>query len=123
MPGYTGHLAYTSSHHIGKCGFAKMGNLDWCDFGSYEIDTSREWAFCEMAEQLVVISRISPEHPQGQVIEYIKDEITVDPKAFGKPLGWCTSGDQEVIKTTDFNNGVGSALVFGNPNDAPSVVR
>jgi hypothetical protein len=56
-------------------------------------------------------------------VEYIHEELTVDPIAIGRPYGWYTSGDMEVVITSDFNKGEGTNLVFGNSNDASSVVR
>jgi hypothetical protein len=121
-PGHTGNIPYMAEHPIGSCGFLKAGNLVWRGWGSYKIDTSRQWAICNKDEQAVKIVRYDTNGDELEV-EHIAEELTVDPVAIGRPYGWYTSGDMEVVITTDFNDGEGTNLVFGNSNDAASVVR
>jgi hypothetical protein len=85
-------------------------------WGSWKIDSSSSWQFCQKAKQQPRLIRKDPGGQEEQV-EIFEKILTVDPAAMGRQYGWYTTGDKEAIVHSTFQEGKGSALLFFTPEN------
>jgi hypothetical protein len=115
-PGFDGHAAYGPVTIGVSCGFLGLGSITWRAWASWKIDSSEQWQFCNKALQP---SRLVRKGPNGEIDETIqfKNILTVDPTAMGRPYGWYTSGDKEVIVYSSYDEGKSGHLLFFTPDN------
>jgi hypothetical protein len=111
LPGYTGVIEYTEDWNNQRCGFCNWGWRWIRGWTSYDISSEESWEFCNLAEQVPHLVR---RNASGMEIIPFKQSITVDPRA-SRQYGWYTTGDQEVIPGSDFDEGRGKAIMFFTP--------
>jgi hypothetical protein len=95
-----------------KCGMFNWGNRKVKGFGVYNYDVLRNWEQCSCVKNSEGgLKRTDPVTKEVTKKTFV-GQLTVDPNALGRQLGWYTSGDEEVIIHASLNKGKGTALIF-----------
>ena len=81
-----------------------------------DAETSDEWEYCTISStqsKLVIVD--DDGNPTGEELPdglQFYEQLTVDPRT-SRQYGWYTNGNEEIVVTATFNNGLGSDLLFG----------
>jgi cell division protein FtsL len=118
--GFSDHIDFEEKKTGQSCGFLNMGSQYIKGYGSYTIDTNRKWEMCELLRQSTFLFRID-ENGNRQVVDFLAT-LTVDPR-MARPYGWYTSGDEELIIPSNFDNGLPSSLIFYKVDDWKALMR
>ena len=92
----------------------------WEDSVGFTRITEDNWSYCQIFQQEMKMLQVDSD---GNVIEDMTSSdftpgLTVDYRA-AREYGWYTNGIDEIVVTSDFNEGVGSDLLFGETAELP----
>jgi hypothetical protein len=118
--GFSDHIDFEEKKTGQSCGFLSLGSQYITGWGSDSIDTKRKWEICQLLKQSTFLFRID-ESGKRQVVDFLVT-LTVDPK-MSRPYGWYTSGDEELIIPSNFENGLPSSLIFYKVDDWKALMR
>jgi hypothetical protein len=106
-------VTYVEKPTGAKCGFLKLGRNTNKNFGMYSYDTLRSWSECHYVPSNPTMRRTGPDEDASKPVASIVT-LTEDSTVLGRPHGWYTSGDEEVIIRSPAERVNGTSLIFGD---------
>jgi hypothetical protein len=109
-------VTYADKPTPSKCGFLNFGKRTNKNYGIYDYDTLRSWSECHYVPSSPTMRRTGPDEDASKPVASIT-ALTEDSNVLGRPHGWYTSGDEEVIIRSPAERVNGTSLIFSDSDN------